>query len=124
MLSVIMLSVIMLSVVMLNVVAPLNVTQNEWNLKERRKCESIESPQNREHNVVRGEADTEVKNFFLLLRCVNLRRSKLECLSVSSRVWYFARMVFIQLCFNEADTLKPSSILIYSTSEQDIYTEK
>ena len=31
--------------------------------------------------------------------------------------------IFMQLGFNEADTLKSSSILIYSTSEQSIYTQ-
>ncbi len=31
--------------------------------------------------------------------------------------------IFVQLGFNEADTLKSSSILIYSHSERGIYTQ-
>ncbi len=35
----------------------------------------------------------------------------------------FSKQIFVQLGLNDADTLKSSSILIYSNTEQSIYTQ-
>jgi len=44
-------------------------------------------------------------------------------LTESYNIWTFSAYSFVQLGLNEADTVESSSILIYSHSEQSIYTQ-